>query len=104
MKKISYALVVITLCLFPKAAFSEKVEGNIFAEQTQAQVKLENQIHTVLEQSLNYKEYKVIDKQVMFHFKNELESFLSLSNQARLNFQKEIETKMNEISASYNFV
>ncbi|AWM13832.1 hypothetical protein DI487_08115 [Flavobacterium sediminis] len=100
MKKFSYALIfVVTICLSPKVAFSGEIKGNIFTEHTQAQAKLESQIHTVLDQSLNYKDYKVIDKQVMSRFKSELESFLNLSDQVRSDFQKEIKTKDSEISA-----
>lgn len=99
MKKISFVLILFTVLVFvPNVVLSSEKEG-VFADQKQAQTKLENQVERLLNNSLNYKNYKVVDKQTMFSFKNELESFLSISNQARVNFQKELEGKVNQISA-----
>lgn len=99
MKKISFVLILFTVLVFvPNVVLSSEKES-VFADQKQAQTKLENQVEHLLNNSLNYKNYKVVDKQTMFSFKNELESFLSISNQARVNFQKELEGKVNQISA-----
>ncbi|MGV7106211.1 hypothetical protein [Flavobacterium sp. U410] len=99
MKKISFVLILFTVLVFvPNVVLSSEKES-VFADQKQAQTKLENQVEHLLNNSLNYKNYKVVDKQTMFSFKNELESFLNISNQARVNFQKELEGKMNQISA-----
>lgn len=99
MKKISFVLILFTVLVFvPNVVLSSEKES-VFADQKQAQTKLENQVEHLLNNSLNYKNYKVVDKQTMFSFKNEFESFLSVSNQARVNFQKELEGKVNQISA-----
>lgn len=99
MKKISFTLVLFfALVCIPNVVLSSEKES-VFANQKQAQAKLENQVEHLLNNSLNYKNYKVVDKEIMFSFKNEFESFLNLSNQARVSFQKELESKVNQISA-----
>lgn len=99
MKKISFTLVLFfALVCIPNVVLSSEKES-VFANQKQAQAKLENQVEYLLNNSLNYKNYKVVDKETMFSFKNEFESFLNLSNQARVSFQKELESKVNQISA-----